>query len=48
MLELKKKKCNFSPRQQVVERNLALTSQFTRYLLEHPGLFATLPDQLVA
>ncbi len=29
----------------VVERNIALTGQFTRYLLEHPGLFAALPDQ---
>ncbi len=31
--------------EQVVERNIALTGQFTRYLLEHPGLFAALPDQ---
>lgn len=29
----------------IVERNIALTGQFTRYLLEHPGLFAALPDQ---
>lgn len=31
--------------QQIIDRNLALTGQFTRYLLEHPGLFAALPDQ---
>lgn len=30
---------------QVIERNIALTGQFTRYLLAHPGLFAALPDQ---
>lgn len=30
---------------QVVERNIALTGQFTRYLMEHPALFAALPDQ---
>ena len=31
--------------QRVVERNIALTGQFTRHLLEHPSLFAALPDQ---
>ena len=29
----------------IMERNIALSGQFTRYLLEHPGLFAALPDQ---
>lgn len=31
--------------EQVIERNIALTGQFTRYLMENPGLFAALPDQ---
>lgn len=31
--------------ERVVERNIALTGQFTRYLLEHPALFASLPDE---
>lgn len=30
---------------QIVQRNIALTGQFTRYLLEHPALFAALPDE---
>ena len=29
----------------VVERNIALTGEFTRYLLEHPQLLQTLPEQ---
>jgi hypothetical protein len=29
----------------VVERNLALTGEFTRYLLEHPHILQTLPEQ---
>jgi hypothetical protein len=28
-----------------VERNLALTGEFTRYLLEHPNILQTLPEQ---
>ena len=38
-------KNNFSKRRQIVERNIALTGQCTRYLLEHPALFAALPDE---
>lgn len=30
---------------QIAQRNIALTGQFTRYLLEHPVLFASLPDE---
>lgn len=30
---------------QVMERNIVLTGQFTRYLLDHPSIFAALPDQ---
>ena len=30
---------------QLIQRNIALTGQFTRYLLEHPALFASLPDE---
>ena len=29
----------------VVERNIALTGEFTRYLLEHPQVLRTLPEQ---
>ncbi len=37
-------KLNTNP-QQVMERNIVLTGQFTRYLLDHPSIFAALPDQ---
>ncbi len=29
----------------VVEQNIALTGEFTRYLLEHPNILQTLPEQ---
>jgi len=37
-------KLNAAP-DRIVERNIALTGQFTRYLLEHPSVFAALPDE---
>ncbi len=36
-------KMNATP-DRVVERNIALTGQFTRYLLENPAIFSALPD----
>jgi hypothetical protein len=29
----------------VVERNITLVGQITQYLLDHPELFASLPDE---